>query len=126
LTAAIITLIVSLALNVLFAALLFRTHAQGLTLLDRAHERTTMYTSDLLDRLMAMDFNLYKAYTLQLEEPPGPELETEPEVPTLQFGPDRGGFGSKLGLRALTTRYAPEEAQRVRATEEMLESEIPG
>jgi hypothetical protein len=82
-------------------------------LLDRAHERTTKYTEGLVDRLMSQDWVTYKAYEVE------PEVELEqPAPPELQVvrGPDRGGFGSRLGL---TAWRSPEEDIQA------LENEIP-
>lgn len=105
---------------VLFAVLSFRAHSTSIRALEESHERSTKYTEDLLDRLMSMDYNTYKAYQ-QMEEVRDEASEAvppEPLVPTL--GPDRGGYGSRLGLRALSVRASYED------TEELLESEIPG
>lgn len=118
-----IALAASVALNVVGAVLFSRRSSQSLALLDRAHERTTRYTEGLVDRLMAMDFGTFKAYQA-LEEAPEPEMEPEPDIPYITDGPDIGGFGSKLGLRALTTRRTVSDEDRVRATEELLQSEL--
>jgi len=90
-------LIVSLGLNVLFAVLVFRFAAQQTNALDRSHERTVEYTGDLLNRLMVRDWGEYNALTdtYTLTTPDEVSLEM---IPTL--GPDRGGFGSRLGLAA--------------------------
>lgn len=120
-----ISLAVSVALNVVFAVLLFKQSLQSAAYLDRAHERTTRYTEGLVDRLMAMDFQTFKAYQM-IEEAPEPDMLDEPRIPEPVMGPDRGGFASRLGLRALTTRDYYDDAGRVRASEELLESEIPG
>jgi len=111
------TLIVAV---VLIAALLFKMSSHAIRTLEASHERTTEYTKDLIDRLMAMDYGTYKAYQ-HMEEVRDELTSSEPEeprVPTL--GPDRGGFGSRLGLRALTVR-----ANGAEEVEALMESEIP-
>jgi len=96
-----ILLIASFSLNVLFAVLVSRRAATHMLYLDRAHERTTEYTKDLLDRLMVREWTDYRDLNEMpmafgtVEQLPEPEL-----VPVL--GPDRGGFGSRLGLSGYT------------------------
>lgn len=97
-----IALILTIGLCVLIAVLSFKHSAKAIHAISEAYRRNQEHTEDLLDRLMSMDFNTYKAYTrdLRVEE----ELEPEPlppreEIPVL--GPDLGGFGSRLGLRAM-------------------------
>jgi len=93
-------LIVSVALNALLTVLVLTSSQRGMMYLDASHTRTTEYTKDLLDRLMVRDFREYRD---TVEPPPvlddegfsGPEL-----VPVI--GPDRGGFGSRHGLRGWT------------------------
>ena len=97
--AVVVTLIVSVALNVLFAVLVSRQSTQTSVVLDRSHARTVEYTGELIDRLMAVDYLEFHAnrnvYSVPVEEDEdSPEVEL---VPTL--GPDRGGFGSRHGLR---------------------------
>ena len=93
----VIALIVSVALNVLFAVLVSRQSTTAMLRLDEAHERTTTYTAGLVDRLMSQDWVTYKAYEvdqdIEQESLPPPELQ-------VVRGPDRGGFGSRLGLTA--------------------------
>lgn len=97
-TGVVVLLIVSFTVNVFLSVLVFTLSSRGYYLLDRSHERTTEYTGELLDRLMARDFMEYKAATdtYVLSEPDEP---TEPKLEVVH-GPDRGGFGSRLGLRA--------------------------
>ena len=96
--AVVVTLTVSVALNVLFAVLVSRQSTQMSVVLDRSHARTVEYTEDLLNRLMVKDWPQYmdlNAIVPDLDEDePIPAAEL---VPTL--GPDRGGFSSRLGLR---------------------------
>lgn len=97
-------LILSLSMNVLFAALVFRVVSSSSDRLDRAHARTTEYTTDLVDRLAARDWASWWEMAHPTVERMDEEIETdETYVPTL--GADRGGFGSRLGLRA----YGPVE-----------------
>lgn len=96
---------VSMSFNLLLAVLFFKQSVLVSQRLDQAHERTTEYTKGLVDRLMAVDYGTFKAYQ-QLENQAVDELlriPTEPDL-TVVMGPDRGGFGSKLGLRALSER----------------------
>ena len=90
-------LIVSLAINVLLSVLVFRVSSTQADVLDRSHERTTEYTAALLDRLMARDWLEYKAIAGDYQVAEGEE--PEPLVVTVP-GPDRGGFGSRLGVAA--------------------------
>jgi len=110
----VITLIVSVSLNVLFAVLISTRSSQSMLLLDRAHSRTTEYTEGLVDRLMAQDFGTFKAYEMM---PVGEQLIEEEEEQVVPIrGPDRGGFGSRLGLAGYRS---PEEDMAA------LESEVP-
>lgn len=118
-------LIVSSSLNVLFAALVFKMFSTTTHALERSHERTTEYTEGLVNRIMSRDYQEYQAYEV---DPPLADEETpdtEPELVPVD-GPDRGGFGSRLGLRALTERrhYDEDEAQ-LAASEELLSAELP-
>ncbi len=97
-------LIVSVALNALLTVLVLTSSQRSMMLLDGSHRRTTEYTKGLLDRLMARDFREYRdtvepTAVLEDEGFPVPEL-----IPVI--GPDRGGFGSRHGLRGWTE---PEE-----------------
>lgn len=105
-------LIVSLAINFCLSVLVFKVSSSTTDALDRSHERTTEYTGQLLDRLMARDFMEYRAATdtYVRESPP---IE-EPEELVSTMGPDRGGFGSRLGLLA----YAG-DVDEIRPEEEM-------
>lgn len=110
-------LIVSMGLNVLLSVLVARQSEKWSTTLERAHERATKHTEGLVDRIVAGDWQTYKAYELMDQTMPEPEdEETEPELVAVR-GPDRGGFGSKFGLAA----YRPPEVDIAE-----LESEIPG
>lgn len=107
-----VTIICLLVINGCIAALLFRTHQTSVSALERAHERSNTYTEGLLDRLMAMDFSEYKGARLtekllkaQSVEP----VEMVPEELRATLGPDRGGFGSRLGLRALSAEEVEQE-----------------
>ena len=97
----VIALIVSMSLNVLLSVLVYKTSVHSSLVLDKSHSRTTEYTGDLLDRLMAMDFGAYKSYQLMAMGTNGPAdaEEADDEFVSVQ-GPDRGGFGSRLGLTA--------------------------
>lgn len=105
-----IALIGSLVLNVCFALVILKISLTGLSKLSESHERTTTYTEGLIDRLMANNYSDYQDRQLALavartgvtDLPDDPEDDFEPAA-----GPDRGGFASKLGLRALS--YDPEE-----------------
>lgn len=93
-----IALIVSMSFNVLLTVLVLTIVRSSATSLERSHERTTSYTKDLLDRLAARDWQHYRDEISPpgaIDEQESPRLEV---VPTI--GPDRGGFGSRLGLRA--------------------------
>jgi len=112
----VIALIVSLAFNFLFAVLVSRRSAESMLMLDRSHARTTKYTENLLDRLMAGEWHSYQQYQMELSA----GVETEPTVeaePVAVMGPDRGGFGSRLGL----TAYRPPDEEEIEA----LNKELP-
>ncbi len=104
--AVIIALTCLLGFNVLLAVLVFTIASRTSTLLDVAHERTTTYTASLIDRLMAMDFTTYKSWTASQQVWPPPE-EEEVEEMVAAMGPDKGGFGSRLGLSG----YRPPEEE---------------
>lgn len=108
-----VILIVSFALNVCFAALLFMIASKSLSKLDESHVRTTEYTKDLVDRLMAVDYVELQATKSAMGIPakmePTPE-ELEPRIIPTQ-GPDIGGFGSRLGLRALSSVPDPHDLE---------------
>ena len=99
---------------ILESVLLFKIAARGADALERAHERSNEYTEGLVDRLMAMDFGSFKAYQMAMR----PQLGTDDSQPVRGGdvpmertpGADRGGFGSSLGLRALSDRKSPWEA----------------
>lgn len=113
----VVALIASLGLNALFAVLLSRQSNNTTTVLDRAHARTTEYTEGLVDRIISGDYQTYKAYELMGGPPmPGIEIEEEPTVEAVH-GPDKGGFGSRLGLAA----YRPPELDIAE-----MEAELPG
>jgi hypothetical protein len=109
-----IALIVSLSFNFLFAVLVSRRSAESALMLDRSHARTTKYTENLLDRLMAQEWHAYQQYQEQLAVPQEVEQEPEREMVTVR-GPDRGGFGSRLGL----TAYRPPEEEIEAMNEEI-------
>lgn len=107
-----VILIISFALNVCFAALLFMIASKSLSKLDESHIRTTEYTKDLVDRLMAVDYVEIQATKSALGITPQDqprEVEEIRLVPTP--GPDIGGFGSRLGLRALSTVPDPHDLE---------------
>lgn len=91
---------ISFALNVLLTVLVFKLSATFADKLERAHQRTTEYTKDLLDRLMTNNWSEYRTYITA----EGIDEEVDGQTAGLQLepvlGPDRGGFGSRLGLRA--------------------------
>jgi len=120
-----IALAISVALNAVGAVLILRLSSNAFLTLDRAHERTTKYTEGLVDRIISGDWQTYKAYAM-MEEAPTADVEPEPAVPTFTEGPDRGGFASKLGLRALSERHVATDEARVRASEEQLMSDMQG
>lgn len=102
--------VIQSALILLIAALVHKTSVEGIRALDKAHERTTRYTEGLVDRIMSADFGEFKSYHLaekaamQADYGGEPEDEEEYErIPNIE-SPDRGGFGSRLGLRALGVR----------------------
>lgn len=107
-------LIVSLAFNFLFAVLVARRSAESLLMLDKSHARTTNYTENLLDRLMAQEWHAYQQYQMQMEIPTEEPEPAEQEMVSVR-GPDRGGFGSRLGL----TAYRPPEEQIEAMNEEL-------
>lgn len=90
---------VSLSLAVLATVLVFRIAARAVASAERAHQRSNDYNADLLDRLMSVDYNQYRAYKT-------PEWETQKETGFIPADyPDeepventRRGFGSRLGL----------------------------
>jgi hypothetical protein len=91
------------------AALVYKTSLHAVDALERQHERTTKYTEGLIDRITSGDFGTFKAQQqaerLVTLPPPSEEYEEE-EWETIDpvRNPDRGGFGSRLGLRALSVR----------------------
>lgn len=105
-----IALVGSLVLNVCFALVILKIALTGLSRLSESHERTTTYTEGLIDRLMANNYSDYQDRQLALavartgvaDLPDNPEDDFEST-----HGPDRGGFGSRLGLVALS--HNPEE-----------------
>ena len=116
-------LIVSSSLNVLLSLLVFKMFSTTTRALERSHERTTEYTEGLVNRIMSNNYQEYKAYEMvapMVED----EAQEEPSLVPVD-GPDRGGFGSRLGLRALTDRRLHDDEQaNLAASEELLSAEI--
>lgn len=96
---------VSFALNVLLTVLVFRQSAIFADKLDQSHRRTTQYTKELIDRIIHWD----QYHLIREEEEAVRPDEPEAVEPVLEpvLGPDRGGFGSRLGLRG----WSPEEVE---------------
>ena len=89
---------VLLGVIVLCAVLVYKMSLHAVESAERAHSRSNDYNKDLLDRLMAMDFNTYKAYNLETGLDTG---YTPPAaVEELPVESRRRGFGSNLGLAA--------------------------
>lgn len=108
----------SIALNVSFAAVILKITLSGFARLSESHERTTNYTESLIDRLMANDYSNYQDRQLALTMATATQQDKLSDDPEDDFrvvdGPDRGGFGSRLGLIALshdTTSAAEVEAE---------------
>lgn len=74
--------VILIAMGVLVVAvtLIFaRTMGNAMALTNSIHQRQTETQKDLLDRLMAMDFATYKAYSLAENAPVGEQYIPEPE-----------------------------------------------
>lgn len=109
----IVALAFSLALNVCFALVVLKITLTGFSQLSESHERTTTYTEGLVDRLMANNYADFKDRELSSQMSAGPRpLNWDDDDDNLESeltpGPDRGGFGSKLGLVALHRRPGSE------------------
>jgi len=95
-----IAFIVSVALNVCLSLVVLKISLSGFSSLTQSHERTTTYTESLIDRLMANDYDVYQ--NRQLIDSIANQPTPLPRDPADDFervdGPDRGGFGSRLGL----------------------------
>jgi len=118
----ILALIASLGLNVLTSVLIFRTSQRGMQLLHESHERTNRYTEGLLNRVMARSYGEFQSYEL------APDGETEdptlPPEPVVVLGPDRGGFGSRLGLRGWAEQDEDKE-EEIQRTEAEMRADVP-
>jgi hypothetical protein len=106
--AVVCALIASISLNALLSVLIVRIAKQGSASLERAHARTTEYTEGLVDRIISGDYQTYKAYEMVTQTGTVGHDEVEPE-PEVVRGPDKGGFGSRLGLAA----YVPPEIDEI-------------
>lgn len=92
--------IVLIGALILESALILKLSLSGYKSLSESHERTVKHTEGLVDRIMAGDYPTYADRQLALQygiEEDQDELEDEVQS-LLVRGPDRGGFGSKLGL----------------------------
>lgn len=91
-----------LGVLVLNSLLVFKLSSRAIQSAENAHERSNAYNKDLLDRLMALDFNTYKVYEAERDPPQTgytpPEFPPEEPVADTRFS----GFGSSLGLRGLS------------------------
>lgn len=85
-----------------FASLLvFKMSADAIRAINQAHSNNKEYTEALIDRIVAGDYQTYKAYEM-MERGPG-NKKVDDEVPSeILVGDIRGGFGSRLGLAALS------------------------
>ena|SRR6476661_475257 len=97
-------LVVSLVLNACFAAIVLKLSLSGFDALSESHERTTAYTEGLVDRLMAGDYATYHDRKLAEEmmlDSTGAPADLDEATSLFTSGPDKGGFGSRLGLAAV-------------------------
>lgn len=114
-----VALICSLVLNVCLTALVLKVTLTGYSKLDESHERTTRYTEGLVDRLMANDYATYhdREMAMTVAKTRLPD-DPEDDFRTTR-GPDRGGFGSRLGLVALSTDSEAELEQELAARSDL-------
>lgn len=106
----ILTIVVILSLCIATGAtvLVYRTSTNAIRALNWAHERNTEHTNGLVDRIVAGDYNTYKAYEISPLRGP-PEKDDDEELLDNVVGSDRGGFGSRLGIAGLSPIGIEEE-----------------
>lgn len=95
-----IIIFVLLGVVCLSSVLIYKMSLHAVKASQQAHERSNAYNQDLLDRLMAMDFNTYKAYEKERVadvgyEPPESVAEVPVELSRVS------AFGGGLGIRGL-------------------------